>query len=155
MTLYNPQSWYNYTPMKSKNISILWSTMRRLWLEIYTGKPYVKKLIVNVRNTSLLNRTLVCLTPDLQHSTAGINEQKNYNNNTNTPSKDKRWIDDFSTFSQETVANGCEQGVKKEKTNILMRKWKIILCKPDINNLSLRPQFTNEKWMLRGKKLLH
>lgn len=34
-------------------------------LEIHTGKPYVKKLILKVRKTDPLNNTLVCLTPDL------------------------------------------------------------------------------------------
>lgn len=31
-----------------------------------TGKPYVKKLIQKVRKTPFLNKTLVCLTPDLK-----------------------------------------------------------------------------------------
>lgn len=34
--------------------------------ETYTGKPYVKKLMLNVRKTAPLNKTLLCLPPDLQ-----------------------------------------------------------------------------------------
>jgi hypothetical protein len=41
-------------------------------LRICTGKPYVKKLMLKVRKTAPLNKTLVCLTPDLQITMSSV-----------------------------------------------------------------------------------
>lgn len=35
-------------------------------IRVYTGKPYVKKLMLKVRKTAPVNKTFVCLMPDLQ-----------------------------------------------------------------------------------------
>ena len=53
-----------------------WNVICRCGLRICTGTPYVKKLMVNVRKTAPLNKTFVCLTPDLQITTLSIIDPK-------------------------------------------------------------------------------
>lgn len=49
----------------SINIMILLSQDGKR-VRVYTGKPYVKKLMLKVRKTAPVNKTFVCLMPDLQ-----------------------------------------------------------------------------------------